>query len=50
VSICILYTGCPTGLVHVLQIDLDESIGHIEPNKNRVNMKSLLLGNFCLAL
>jgi hypothetical protein len=30
------YTGYPTGLVHGLQIDLDESIGHVEP-KNGVN-------------
>jgi hypothetical protein len=26
-------TGCPTGLVYGLQIDLEESIDHVEPKK-----------------
>jgi hypothetical protein len=30
------YTGCPTGVVQGLQIDLAEFIGHVEP-KNRGN-------------
>jgi hypothetical protein len=34
---------CPTGLVHGLQIDLDESIGHVEPI-NLVNINALLTG------
>jgi hypothetical protein len=45
--VCSLLTsntiGCPTGLVHGLQIDLDESVGHVKP-KHRVNMKALLSG------
>jgi hypothetical protein len=40
-----IYTGCFTGLVHGLQIDLDESLGHVEPKNHSISLPFEVLQN-----